>query len=703
MPRAFLCHAGQNEHFALGLAAYLKQYCDDVFCFEERQRADQSFLATINEAIASCSVFVTLVGEKMTEWQIREALWAFTLEGRSFFTVTLADPASAAERIPSKLHHLNQYPILHEQGINQAAIRSTAIRIVVEGLRLPWRSDGLPLDPHLFSYEKDIIAFFVKSRLHRLAPDSVSPEDKEKLRTKILHGCPQEWPQVVRLKDNLIQSPFKDLEEVGIFRNENAKVLTTALVTEETLSIVADSEQGLPALQQLSFPEAGPRSSLYLPKKNRSLGAAILVSGGIAPGINAVIDGIVQRHWLYAERQGYREDLRIKGLRNGFRAFENLGESHYLLAAKDQHYPGHRRRLDTSHHVNEGGSILGTSRVNELIDLDRREETLLDIVSSLKNDHVDILYVIGGDGSMKAAHAIWNVAQAKGTGLSVVAIPKTMDNDILWVWQSFGFLSAVEKAREVIEQLHTEVESNPRLCIAQLFGSDSGFVVSHGVLASGTGHCDLALIPEVRFNLEKTAHYLAGKMSARKPIPHALVVLAETAIPEDAMRYVGPEGGSPEIEIHLSDDEKNAIREFTELRQQERRIQGQTNDHLRTAGLKIVKRGLEGLLDPKIPGNVVNHHPGTTDWSKLRVFTNEPRHLLRAIPPSCTDIIIGHRLGTLAVDNALAGYTDFMISQWLTEYVLVPLDLVVLGRKRIPEKGIFWKSVLAKTGQANLT
>jgi 6-phosphofructokinase len=69
------------------------------------------------------------------------------------------------------------------------------------------------------------------------------------------------------------------------------------------------------------------------------------------------------------------------------------------------------------------------------------------------------------------------------------------------------------------------------------------------------------------------------------------------------------------------------------------------------------------------------------------------------MPPSCLDIIIGNRLGTLAVDNALAGYTDFMISQWLTEYVLVPLELVVLGRKRIPESGIFWKTVLAKTGQ----
>jgi len=86
-------------------------------------------------------------------------------------------------------------------------------------------------------------------------------------------------------------------------------------------------------------------------------------------------------------------------------------------------------------------------------------------------------------------------------------------------------------------------------------------------------------------------------------------------------------------------------------------------------------------------------------FETFRVFTSEPRHLLRSAAPSGEDLIFGGRLGALAVDNAMAGYTDFMISQWLTEFVLVPLPLVVLGRKRVPQTGIFWKSVLAKTGQ----
>jgi 6-phosphofructokinase len=87
------------------------------------------------------------------------------------------------------------------------------------------------------------------------------------------------------------------------------------------------------------------------------------------------------------------------------------------------------------------------------------------------------------------------------------------------------------------------------------------------------------------------------------------------------------------------------------------------------------------------------------NWHKVRVVCSEPRHLVRSLEPSTSDIITGQRLGLLAVDAAMAGYTDCMISQWLTEFALVPLELVVLGRKRIPPQGMFWKSVVSKTGQ----
>ncbi len=112
-----------------------------------------------------------------------------------------------------------------------------------------------------------------------------------------------------------------------------------------------------------------------------------------------------------------------------------------------------------------------------------------------------------------ARRTIWSYANRRpGRKLSVVAIPKTMDNDILWMWQTFGFLSAVERARELVEQIATEVTSNPRLGVVQLFGSDSGYVVSHAVLAAKKGICDAALIPEVDFSMLELAKYLKTRM-----------------------------------------------------------------------------------------------------------------------------------------------------------------------------------------------
>ncbi|MBN1654001.1 MAG: 6-phosphofructokinase [Deltaproteobacteria bacterium] len=452
----------------------------------------------------------------------------------------------------------------------------------------------------------------------------------------------------------------------------------------------------------LCFPETGPREGLYFPPRsnNSTLKVAVLVSGGIASGINAVIDGIVQRRWLYARSSNQTDGLTIFGLQNGFRALDAFAESYFMLVPGRDAGSGDRVVV-TSDHANEGGAILGTSRVDDLIDANKRMHRLEIAVSVLRSNNIDILYIIGGDGSMKAAHAIWSLARNRsGRPLSVVAVPKTMDNDILWVWQAFGFLSAVEKAREVIEHLHTEVKSNPRLCILQLFGSDSGYVVSHSVLASATGHCDVALIPEVPFSMNRLAKVMKDKMcKRRRRIPHGLIVMAETAIPTDAENYVAPNGVTPKIDIGLDRYEQDAILEYLELKKAGNRIQGQTSDFLRAAGLKIVKQGLSKLLPEVVLDSADQYQGFMPDWKELRVLANEPRHLLRSVSPSCSDVIFGQRLGMLSVDSAMAGYTDFMISQWLTEYAVVPLSLVVLGRKRIPSSGIFWKSVRAKTGQ----
>ena len=713
--KTFLCHSSVDSAFVIEVAKHLERNLEGVYFYEEYQRSNESFISTINRELEECETMVIFVGAaKMSNYQIDEVNAAYTIHQkrpRNFFIVLLP----GQDEIPPDLNMVRAYSLIKATATTSGEAYRVAKEIVHDYLKRSWYSDDdLPLNPHLFDYEKDIIEYFVnKSRLDTeiahvrtllsSAKENTSEYDalhkkyyelQEKYKPileKQLDGCPAEWPEVVRWSDELRVNRL-DQGSVGKFRPDDAKVVAAAL---------SNYHHGFClAANNLCFPEAGPKGHLAYPRPGHNLNVAVIVTGGIAPGINAVIDGITQRHHMYAIQHGYQ--VKVYGFKDGFQAFDDLNQSQCVLIPEQEtsNMGLASTSEETSSSVNEGGSILGTSRFDKLLNPETRKRELESITSLLFANRIDILYVIGGDGGMKAAHAIWSFAQEYAAQrvlqhkLSVVAIPKTMDNDILWVWQTFGFLSAVERARELIENLVTEVRSNPRLGVVQLFGSDSGFVVSHAVLASRTGICDAALIPEINFSMKEFARYIKKRMcerylrTQRGRIPYGFIVLAETAIPIDAIDYIDIP------EIGLSEQEKKAVIEFTKKRESQLRIEGQTDDSLRTAGLKIVSRGLLKLL-PQI--NVdYNVQP---DWEKLRVFTNEPRHLLRAIPPRSMDIITAQRLGILAVDNALAGYTDFMVSQWLTEYVLVPLKLVILGRKRIPKEGIFWKSVLAKTGQ----
>jgi len=476
-------------------------------------------------------------------------------------------------------------------------------------------------------------------------------------------------------EDDSLRNPIND-DSIGTLSDDSARVLLDARTNETTKEI-----------NKLTLPEARPRTHLLHPLVDGGeLGVGILVSGGIAPGINAVIDGIVTRHTLYSERQiaaGRDHSLKIQGFREGFRALLKGG-----VAPQPLNGAAIRSVVEV------GGSYIGTSRADKLLpgDAKDRDDRLKSAVMRLLDHGIDILYVIGGDGSMSCAHALWRYARDAGHKLSVVGIPKAMDNDILWVWQSFGFLSAVEEARQAILHMHTEVSSNPRVGIVQLFGSDSGFIASHAGYSTA---CDLVLIPEDPMKMDEIVAHVCDKLKKRYKNgpntagPYAIVVMAETALPEDAKIFVD----DPRVGLSAGkNSEKEAVEKFLN---EGRRVRGQTPDELRTAGLKIISRVLEDRIRRELkPAEY---------WEHFRVITNEPRHLIRSIPPSVTDVIFGERLGALAVDNAMAGYTDFMISQWLTEFVLVPLPLVVLGRKRVPTKGIFWKSVLSKTEQRGQT
>lgn len=896
----------EHERFVHRVSHHLrKQKGVEPYCYaEERRRKDWRRL--VGREILSCDKLVLFMGCEFGGTQ--------KIELQGFMDLREKEKAIFVQMpgyrgIPDEFFEHLRKPVVVKDANDETA-EQHAREIYGQLTETPnlWiPDDGLPIG-YPFDYEKLITDEFMSGNGHLVNP------------IRWEQGCPTRWPTVERIENSHTpqrnpahRNPIPP-DVIGNYREGDSIVVVDA--RSEFHSPAAGPGRRCLAEKKLTFLEAGPREELRYPL-SPTLKVGIVVSGGIAPGINAVIAGIVQRHRAYAEEQSKRSqsdpaswpryEVQPVLYRDGFSG---------VLKGRTADL----NETDVRHQSNDAGSMISTSRSDDLLDLGdpiKREAILYELVTKLDASQIDILYVIGGEGSMRAAHALYTRARERWRSedrerhinrrISVVAIPKTMDNDILWVWQSFGFLSAVEKAREFIVQLHTEAKSNPRLCVAQLFGSDSGFVVSHAVLASGV--CKAALIPEVAFTMRGLSDYIRGvlvnmnteraKRESKGQSPYAIIALAETAIPRDVEDYIDnpkypdlqlEEGErdairkfvgsslltsdnvldwrglcvslqpadnerrtpqhriwellpqvvqaivksisqsaeteaavtslilkalnnalkredfysksdfqrlvlSPQVTDLLdllealkslrasrsamkfeelkstverlctvplpceaienlralkrhceavedlskpeerSGDELNRLRKLADMSDDvfrrrirrvvprvvekfnrlvleaccsdmlakdstvpgDRRVHGQTPDALRTGGLKVVNHVLQTDIRGKMDDLGANDPDGY--WDRYRVFKNEPRHLIRAIPPSVSDVIFGQRLGMLAVDNAMAGYTDFMVSQWLTEYVLVPLKLVVLGRKRVPQDGIFWKSVLANTGQ----
>lgn len=648
--RLFLSYAFRDEPFVLEVSYHLSaQPTIDTFCYSE-QRKTGRWSDQIDGAIASCSDFVLFAGASLGSTQKQEWISCQDREIGRLVVALVRDPCPSFTLIKG-------YDPVRIDNLDRPAAARDVAREIVRRLGLAWcADDDLPVG-YPFDYEKSIIEAYLEPESGRMR--------------RIESGVPLQWPNATRLTggSDLYPNPIPD-RLVGAFRDHEASIVVDA----RTRGL-----QGPPSAH-LTLPEACPRAQLLHPRGDNKLTVGIVVSGGVAPGTNAVIAGIVRQHQLYHHHSDPRYVLTVDGLVDGFRSLLIPGNHPIRLNDK-------ARRIPDA----EGGSILGTSRTDDLLpygptsDPRMRQAKLETIVSRLQG--VDILYVIGGDGSMRAAHAIWWTAQTRGLDLSVVGVPKTMDNDVLWSFRSLGFASAAGKAREVVVELETEASSNSRVYVVQLFGSDSGFIVCD--VALSTRLCTAILFPETQFSMKALARYVCSRLTAERDEfragmserrPHAIILMAETAIPTDVDDYLDAPW------IGLTSQERDAVRSFVAA---DRRVQGHTPDNLRPVGLKIVSRVLQREIKAIGPSEY---------WAGYQVCTNEPRHSIRAVRPSVLDVVTGQRLGALAVDNAMAGYTDVMISQWLNEYVLVPLKLVTLGRKRVPP-GYFWRAAVAATGQ----
>jgi 6-phosphofructokinase 1 len=375
----------------------------------------------------------------------------------------------------------------------------------------------------------------------------------------------------------------------------------------------------------VSFEKAGPRERLFFdPARTK---AAIVTCGGLCPGLNNVIRSVFLE--LY-HRYGVRDVL---GIRYGYQGLNpETGE------------PPLRLTPEIVDHIHtQGGTILGSSR---------GPQEPATVVDFLQRQGVQILFCVGGDGTQRGAHQIAVEAQRRSAALAVVGIPKTIDNDLPFVWRSFGYSTALEKAREVIDAAHIEARGAWNgIGLVKLMGRDAGFIAAGATLASQ--EVNFTLIPEVGFPLEGQQGLLETLKRRIVARQHAVVVVAEGA-------------GQ-----HLIPGDRT-----------ERDASG--NLRLHDAGL-FLKDRITAYF--KAEGMACN----------LRYL--DPSYLIRSIPANSDDALLCDALARNAVHAAMAGKTDVLVGLIHSAFIHVPLPMVAESKKRLAPDGEMWMGVLEATGQ----
>lgn len=373
-----------------------------------------------------------------------------------------------------------------------------------------------------------------------------------------------------------------------------------------------------------AFEQAGPRRMLYFDPAQTTV--AIVTCGGLCPGINDVIRALVMElHYWYGVRKFY-------GVRYGYAGLvPGAAEPPRLMTLEE---------LSDIHQ--HGGTVLGTSRGNQ------DPALMVDTLAALG---VNILFTIGGDGTFRGSHEIALEAERRGLPLAVVAIPKTIDNDIDLIYRCFGFKTAVEEAVRVLDCAHVEAKgARGGVGLVKLMGRESGFIAAHATLASGdVNYC---LIPEVPFRLDGEGGLLAHLRRRLRERKHAVIVVAEGA-GQDLL------GRS---------DEKDAS----------------GNTKLKDIGL-FLKQEIQAAAKA---------------WGEdfpVRYF--DPSYIIRSVPANSDDGIFCADLARAAVHAAMAGKTDMFVGYWHGVFTHVPLSAVAGKRRKIDPQSSLWMAVLSTTGQ----
>ncbi|WP_338668538.1 ATP-dependent 6-phosphofructokinase [Pseudodesulfovibrio methanolicus] len=376
--------------------------------------------------------------------------------------------------------------------------------------------------------------------------------------------------------------------------------------------------------QHIFFEPAGPRDKIYYdPSKTK---CAVVTCGGLCPGLNDVIRAIVMTAF-----HEYKVPA-VLGIQYGLAGF-----------VPEQGYDVIELTPDFVSRIHEfGGTVLGSSRGPQEPEA---------IVDALERMNVSILFMVGGDGTMRAAATVVAEIEKRGLSISVVGLPKTIDNDINYVSPSFGFDTSVETAAMAIKGAHVEATGAPwGIGMVKVMGRDAGFIAAQSALSCQ--EVNFCLIPEEPFDIYGPKGFLAALDERMKRRGNAVIVVAEGA-GQDLLEASGKQDASGNVK--LSDIAALLKREIL--------------DHFR-------KQGIEATLK-----------------------YIDPSYIIRSVPANANDRIYCSFLGIHAVHAGMSGRTGLVISRWNGRYVHIPMAVVTRGKKRINTCSNYWRAVLESTGQ----
>jgi len=375
-------------------------------------------------------------------------------------------------------------------------------------------------------------------------------------------------------------------------------------------------------LSKASFELAGPRSKIYFdPGKVK---CAIVTCGGLCPGLNDIIRSIVlELHFAYDVKN-------VLGIKYGLQGF--IPEyRHELIELTPE-------KVESIHAL--GGTILGSSRERQDVNI---------IVNTLDRLNIGILFMVGGDGTLTAANQISKEIEKNGLKISVVGIPKTIDNDIFMISRSFGFDTAVEHAATAIRSAHAEAAGYPNgIGLLKLMGRNAGFIAATAALAQQD--VNFVLVPEVDFDLYGEGSFLSSLKKRLLERKHAVIVVAEGA----GRKF-------------FSDDPDN------------------------------LKKNDIGLFLKDVISEYFNKQS-----MKINLKYIDPSYIIRSLPANSNDHAFCNFLGRDAVHAGMSGKSRLIIGFWNDRFVHIPMKICAGKRKQIQPNSKLWAGVLESTGQGPL-